>query len=888
MSESSPKSDDVLSVSSPSPSPTPDEEPNEGSTNLTNGLGRVDVPMSEVSPSPTPTPPPSQMHGQSPSAPPTNSLTNLSMAAAKQLMLEQYTPWVMSTYGDTAKTKTIVARKYARIVALLKSMERDSAGGAPGSEQTGSEAAKFRLWVKSKGFHLGAPAGHPDSEKQESKDMLYLPTGTDKTVDGSVHFVYKKVAMVEQFFDIIYSVHVEAAANQAAQAAQAASEGTTPPSMRGRAGKHCGQKRTYRAVADQYAFIPREAISKFLLFCIDCQRKNSMEHRRTNNNGNVNNANNRNDENSSPITSIGTPTPNDYRPLSPPPSLVIEQFRQHTSPGLQGSVPLMSTPHLSPPSTPKSSSSSPATSSALTAAALSHAMAAIQNHPLRSLHMRNTLLASTPFVPTQALLTAQGGNPAPYFGPNSAGLLNPTTGLSKFNPGDIDLSLPITSTYLRRMRAFDQLYRQFNGGQASNEKDDSGSNDPDGMDNAKIEVDGSENGGSNPSQNGSWTTNGSMLASEALKNGTSQLSALLTQGQNGHGGHGAQSPNTGDHNPQSGQISSNQSDGSSHIHDDNSSVGAKDDDDDDDDDDCSDDKLEVGDPEKLKSFNMFVRLFVDENLDRHVPISRQPKEKIQAIIDSCTRQFPEHANRARKRIRTYLKSCRRTKRTREQAGLDSPNTRPTPPHLTSAQAEQLLARACENEAENAKRMRMGLEPVSQPMPILTSAPTIDVLSCTSSTGMVSSAGATLFTAANGEKQLKTEYKSEQLASLLAAQPMPMVSTDKPAFLNGGLTNTSMAMYRQVPFPQVVSSTGATMTFPGTQALLQQSQALQTAGLTNGTSLEGLKKPPLLNHKLNVTEIGAVRQLITGYRESAAFLLRSADELENLLTIQPKL
>ena len=29
---------------------------------------------------------------------------------------------------------------------------------------------------------------------------------------------------------------------------------------------------------------------------------------------------------------------------------------------------------------------------------------------------------------------------------------------------------------------------------------------------------------------------------------------------------------------------------------------------------------------------MFVRLFVDENLDRIVPISRQPREKIQAII----------------------------------------------------------------------------------------------------------------------------------------------------------------------------------------------------------------------------------------------------------------
>ena len=70
---------------------------------------------------------------------------------------------------------------------------------------------------------------------------------------------------------------------------------------------------------------------------------------------------------------------------------------------------------------------------------------------------------------------------------------------------------------------------------------------------------------------------------------------------------------------------------------------------------------------------MFVRLFVDENLDRHVPISKQPKEKIQAIIDSCTRQFPEYSERSRKRIRTYLKSCRRTKRSREQAGLDINN-----------------------------------------------------------------------------------------------------------------------------------------------------------------------------------------------------------------------
>ena len=67
---------------------------------------------------------------------------------------------------------------------------------------------------------------------------------------------------------------------------------------------------------------------------------------------------------------------------------------------------------------------------------------------------------------------------------------------------------------------------------------------------------------------------------------------------------------------------------------------------------------------------MFVRLFIDENLDRIVPISKQPKEKIQAIIDACARQFPEFADRTRKRIRTYLKSCRRNKRSRDSSGME--------------------------------------------------------------------------------------------------------------------------------------------------------------------------------------------------------------------------
>ncbi|XP_063982851.1 nucleolar protein 4-like isoform X5 [Diachasmimorpha longicaudata] len=163
--------------------------------------------------------------------------------------------------------------------------------------------------------------------------------------------------------------------------------------------------------------------------------------------------------------------------------------------------------------------------------------------------------------------------------------------------------------------------------------------------------------------------------------------------------------------------------GTGSAQDETSSSGNKEDEDDDDED--SDERLDPRhhDPERLKAFNMFVRLFVDENLDRIVPISKQPKEKIQAIIDSCTRQFPEFAERARKRIRTYLKSCRRNKRGREGAPWDA--ARPTPAHLTSVQAEQILATACENESDNAKRMRLGLEPVSQPMPTLPAATSSD-------------------------------------------------------------------------------------------------------------------------------------------------------------------
>ena len=75
-------------------------------------------------------------------------------------------------------------------------------------------------------------------------------------------------------------------------------------------------------------------------------------------------------------------------------------------------------------------------------------------------------------------------------------------------------------------------------------------------------------------------------------------------------------------------------------------------------------------PHFLFFFQLFVRLFVDENLDRLVPISKQPKDKVQAILEACNRQFVEFHERARKRIRTYLKSCRRMRRCKDSNGVE--------------------------------------------------------------------------------------------------------------------------------------------------------------------------------------------------------------------------
>ncbi|XP_053570987.1 nucleolar protein 4 isoform X4 [Bombina bombina] len=169
-------------------------------------------------------------------------------------MYRQFQDWCLRTYGDSGKTKTVTRKKYDRIVQLLN-----------GSESSSTDNAKFKFWVKSKGFQLG----NTDEVNPGEKQVLYVPVKTTDGVGIEEKLSLRRVAVVEDFFDIIYSMHVE----------------TGPNGEQIR--KHAGQKRTYKAVtlmffscyllwfqiSETYAFLPREAVTRFLMSCSECQKR---------------------------------------------------------------------------------------------------------------------------------------------------------------------------------------------------------------------------------------------------------------------------------------------------------------------------------------------------------------------------------------------------------------------------------------------------------------------------------------------------------------------------------------------------------------------------------------------------------------------------------------
>ncbi|KAM6349944.1 nucleolar protein 4 isoform 2-T2 [Podargus strigoides] len=638
------------------------------------------------------------------------------MESSDRDMYRQFQDWCLRTYGDSGKTKTVTRKKYDRIVQLLN-----------GSESSSTDNAKFKFWVKSKGFQLGS-SDEVSGGAGGGKQVLYVPVKTTDGVGVDEKLSLRRVAVVEDFFDIIYSMHVE----------------TGPNGEQIR--KHAGQKRTYKAISETYAFLPREAVTRFLMSCSECQKRMHLN-----------------------------PDGADHKDNGKPPTLVTSMI-DYNMPITMAYMKHMKLQLLNSQQDEDESSiesdefdMSDSTRMSAVNSDLSSNLEERMQSPQNLQGQQDDDSAAESFNGNETVghsSNASGGTHCREMAEtNSNGKTNLEQDEQPLNLSDSPLSAQLTSEY---------------------RLDDHSSNGKNKyktllISDLKMEREARENGSKSPAHSYSSYDSGK---NESVGRGAEDLS--LNRGDE----------DEDDHDEQEDPEKVNESDG-----------------------------VEA---ERLKAFNMFVRLFVDENLDRMVPISKQPKEKIQAIIDSCRRQFPEYQERARKRIRTYLKSCRRMKR----SGFEM--SRPIPSHLTSAVAESILASACESESRNAaKRMRLDRQQDE-------AAPADkqykqEPAQVTYSTSAVSSTQEVLYINGNGTYSYHS-YRG----------------------LGGGLLNLNDA-----------SSSGPTD--------LSMKRQLATS---SGSSSSSSSRP-----QLSPTEINAVRQLVAGYRESAAFLLRSADELENLILQQ---
>ncbi|KAM6410152.1 nucleolar protein 4 isoform X4 [Falco biarmicus] len=537
--------------------------------------------------------------------------------------------------------------------------------------------------------------------------------------------------------------------------------------------KHAGQKRTYKAISETYAFLPREAVTRFLMSCSECQKRMHLN-----------------------------PDGADHKDNGKPPTLVTSMI-DYNMPITMAYMKHMKLQLLNSQQDEDESSiesdefdMSDSTRMSAVNSDLSSNLEERMQSPQNLQGQQDDDSAAESFNGNETVghsSNASGGTHCREMAEtNSNGKTNLEQDEQPLNLSDSPLSAQLTSEY---------------------RLDDHSSNGKNKyktllISDLKMEREARENGSKSPAHSYSSYDSGK---NESVGRGAEDLS--LNRGDE----------DEDDHDEQEDPEKVNESDG-----------------------------VEA---ERLKAFNMFVRLFVDENLDRMVPISKQPKEKIQAIIDSCRRQFPEYQERARKRIRTYLKSCRRMKR----SGFEM--SRPIPSHLTSAVAESILASACESESRNAaKRMRLDRQQDE-------AAPADkqykqEPAQVTYSTSAVSSTQEVLYINGNGTYSYHS-YRG----------------------LGGGLLNLNDASSSDL---QPTSTTATTQhCIPGTTNVQSPSSSGPTdlsmkrqLATSSGSSSSSSSRP-----QLSPTEINAVRQLVAGYRESAAFLLRSADELENLILQQ---
>ncbi|AWP10009.1 putative nucleolar protein 4-like [Scophthalmus maximus] len=751
-------------------------------------------------------------------------------------MFGEFQGWCLRTYGDSGKTKTVTRRKYNKILQTLLQGDEENSNGLFLHEKSGGHInAKFKFWVKSKGFQVGTlPEGRNGSS---DRPVLYVPikaTCVDSVsgVDSSL----KRVAVVEDFFDIIYAMHVEISSDP------------------GKSPKHAGQKKTYKAIAETYAFLPREAVTHFLMSCGECQKRMHI-----------------------------STTGQDYKENDRPSSLVSEVI-DYNMPLTTTYMKQMRLQCMSYNKDDSSlSSEEEAEMSEPTWLAPDLGAASDLSLPSRGERMRHSPQTTHSKEDDDDSSSESGsGNGLPVLTPPSSavsdGAIVRETKVVNGNGGPVplDFSTPTSSS----SSSEDQ--------QPMNLSDPPPQRLPLSTSHLPVTVSAAAAallGALHPNAPEELRRKYPLAAKPPLAPHPA-LPLPLPHTRTPHT-HNAHTPNTQSHT-HTGELRLDQdsrdyggkspqySSGGSYdsvkmdLSAEDLTMGrhggqvAPDDDDDDHDDHDDNDKIndaEGVDPERLKAFNMFVRLFVDENLDRMVPISKQPKEKIQAIIESCSRQFPEFQERARKRIRTYLKSCRRMKKN----GME---TRPTPPHLTSAMAENILAAACESESRNAaKRMRLEAyhdDQISLDKPSSGGGGLREPASLAHS---AYSLAASAFSSQDAQLYINgagLSYGYRGYPGLGAAMQHPVSLTTSAAAQSNGPTDLSM---KSLASANIINSSSS--------AAANSLGGRGSGGAGGGGASTQLSQP----------EITAVRQLIAGYRESAAFLLRSADELENLILQQ---
>ncbi|XP_040008160.1 nucleolar protein 4-like [Xiphias gladius] len=753
-------------------------------------------------------------------------------------MFGEFQDWCLRTYGDSGKTKTVTRRKYNKILQTLLQGDEENSNGVFLHEKSNNHInAKFKFWVKSKGFQIGTLQDGKNGSSD--RPVLYVPikaTCVDSVSGGDSSL--KRVAVVEDFFDIIYAMHVEISADP------------------GKAPKHAGQKKTYKAIAETYAFLPREAVTHFLMSCGECQKRMHIS-----TTGQDYKENDRPSSLVSEVIDYNMPLTTTYMKQmklqcmsnnKDDSSLSSEEEAEMSEPAWLA-ADLGAASDLSPPSRGEGMRHSPQNTHSKEDDDDSSSESGSGNG-LPALTPPSSAVTDSTIVRETEVVNGNGG-PAPldFSTPTSSSSSSEDQqpiNLSDPPPQRLPLStshLPVTVSAAAAAllgalhpNAPEELRRKYplaakppltphpalplplpqthtpHTHNSHTPNTHSQSHIPTAE--LRLDRDGRDYGGKSPqySSGGSYDSVKMDLSAEDL-----------TMGRHG-------------------------------------SQVAPDDDDDDHDDHDDNDKIndtEGVDPERLKAFNMFVRLFVDENLDRMVPISKQPKEKIQAIIESCSRQFPEFQERARKRIRTYLKSCRRMKKN----GME---TRPTPPHLTSAMAENILAAACESESRNAaKRMRLETyhdEQISLDKPSSGGGSLREPASLAHS---AYSLAASAFSSQDTQLYINgagLSYGYRGYPGLGAAMPHPVSLTTGAAAQSNGPTDLSM---KSLSSANISNSSSSTTT--------NSLGGRGSGGCGGGGASTQLSQP----------EITAVRQLIAGYRESAAFLLRSADELENLILQQ---